>query len=99
MDSTQSSVKELIFHTHLHKLQELMSKYVGGDISKEEWHELLQFNEECIEMMGHMIMDTNKLLENSSLISEDEAINLNNVLQEGIKKLKSRNNNMKDYLD
>ncbi|MFN2745790.1 MULTISPECIES: hypothetical protein [Bacillus] len=93
MADSPSTVKGLIFQTHIYRLKELMAKMLDGTISKEERRELVRLHEDCTDMMAHLFADTNYSLEGKELIPEDQARKINALL----KKLYDKN--VKGLLD
>lgn len=55
MDNSSTSVRSLIFSTHIERLKELLFKLHDGSITKEELRELSKIHLDCMEMTAHVV--------------------------------------------
>lgn len=85
------SVKSLIFHAHVQKLKELLSKQLDKTITESEFKELVKLTDECIKMMENVFEETNNFLLGSNLIKEEEAKELSEMLEK-VKKRRRKYN-------
>ncbi|NPC92250.1 hypothetical protein HOO54_08455 [Bacillus sp. WMMC1349] len=95
MTNGPTSVKGLIFQTHIYRLKELMEKFLEGNISKAERRELLQLHEDCTDMMVHIFKDSNRALFDAELIPAEHAKKINDLL----KRIYQNSQNIRDLLD
>ncbi|KRT93091.1 MULTISPECIES: 2-hydroxyacyl-CoA dehydratase [Bacillus] len=91
MNNESVSVKSLIFHAHVQKLKELLSKQLDKTITESEFKELVKLTDECIKMMENVFEETNNFLLGSNLIKEEEAKELSEMLEK-VKKRRRKYN-------
>lgn len=77
MDNSSTSVRSLIFSTHIERLKELLFKLHDGSITKEELRELSKIHLECMGMTAHVVGEANEFLLKSDLLPEDDAKEIN----------------------
>ncbi|OJT57569.1 hypothetical protein [Bacillus licheniformis] len=95
MDNSSTSVRSLIFSTHIERLKELLFKLHDGSITKEELRELSKIHLECMEMTAHVVGEANEFLLKSDLLPEDDAKEINELLH----KIKESKKEKKDFSD
>ncbi|MCY9156263.1 hypothetical protein [Bacillus haynesii] len=95
MDNSSTSVRSLIFSTHVERLKELLFKLHDGSITKEELRELSKIHLECMEMTAHVVGEANEFLLMSDLLPEDDAKEMSELLH----KIKESKKEKKDFSD
>ncbi|ASB90042.1 hypothetical protein OZL92_10965 [Bacillus sonorensis] len=71
MNNSPTTVRALIFQTHIKRLKELMTKRLDQSITKAERRELAKLHDDCIDMMANVFQNGCSL--DKDLISKEEA--------------------------
>ncbi|KAA6452668.1 hypothetical protein [Bacillus swezeyi] len=80
MDNSSTSVRSLIFSTHVERLKELLLKLHDGSITKEELRELSKIHAECMKMTAQVVEEANEFLLEADLIPKSDTKELNKLL-------------------